>query len=188
MRTGRSQEALAAITRAVQLAPQNAEAHNNLGLALMQVGRPRDAVASLRTAAELNPQYAEAHYNLGHALIAAGDPAGAADQFRETLRVRPDWTPALGSLAWLQATEPAGIRNPGEAIRLASRAADLTGRSDAQVLDVLAAAYAAAGRFADATQTAETAAAIAAQSAPDLALQITERLKAYRAGQPLVTR
>ena len=186
MRTGRSQEALAAIRRALELAPKNAEAHNNLGLALMQTGRPEDAVASLRTAASLNPQYAEAHYNLGHALIAAAQPAAAAGAFREALRVRADWTPALGSLAWLEATEPEGVRNPEEAVRLASRAADLTGRSDAQVLDVLAAAYAAAGRFAEATQTAETAAAIATRSAPDLAAQIGERLKVYRAGQPLV--
>jgi hypothetical protein len=51
---------------------------------------------------------------------------------------------------------------------------------------VLAAAYAAAGRFADATQTAETAAAIAARSAPDLAAQINQRLQVYRTGQPIV--
>jgi Flp pilus assembly protein TadD len=186
MRTGRSQEALAAIRRALELQPTNAEAHNNLGLALMQVGRPEEAVESLRTAAELNPQYSEARYNLGHALIAAGRPAEAVGQFRDALRVRADWTPALASLAWLEATEPEGVRNPDEAVRLASRAADLTGRRDAQVLDVLAAAYAAGGRFAEATETAETAARLAAQSAPELAKQIDERLKVYRAGQPLV--
>jgi Tfp pilus assembly protein PilF len=186
MRTGRSQEALVAIRRALELAPKNAEAHLNLGFALMQTGQQQEAVASLQTAVELNPQYAEARYNLGHALIATGQPAAAAAQFREALQVRPDWPPALGSLAWLEATEPEGIRNPDEAVRLASRAADLTGRNDAQILDVLAAAYAAAGRFADATLTAEAAATIAARSAPDLAAQIEQRLKAYRAGQPLV--
>jgi tetratricopeptide (TPR) repeat protein len=186
MRTGQSQNALAAIRRALQLQPKNSEAHNNLGLALMQVGRPQDAVESLRTATELNPQYSEAHYNLGHALIAAERPAEAAGQFREALHVRADWTPALASLAWLEATEPEGVRNPDEAVRLASRAADLTWRRDAQVLDVLAAAYAAAGLFAEATETAETAARLAAQSAPELAKQIVERLKVYRAGQPIV--
>src|SRR5205823_4390202 len=106
--------------------------------------------------------------------------------FRDALRARVDWTPALASLAWLDATEPAGVRDPDEALRLASRAAELTGGRDAQVLDVLAAAYAAAGRFNDAAQTAQTAAEIASQSAPDLARQIEERLKVYQAGQPLI--
>ena len=53
------------------------------------------------------------------------------------------------------------------------------------MLDVVA-AYAAGGRFAEAVETAETAARLAAQSAPELAKQIDERLKVYRAGQPLV--
>jgi hypothetical protein len=51
---------------------------------------------------------------------------------------------------------------------------------------VLAAAYAAAGRFAEATETAGTAATLAAGSSPQLAAQIRERLTLYRAGQPLV--
>jgi tetratricopeptide (TPR) repeat protein len=186
MRTGRSQEALTSIRRALELEPKNAEAHNNLGLALMQVGRPPEAIESLRRAAELNPQYAEARYNLGHALIAAGQPADASTQFRAALQVKPDWTPALASLAWLEATEPAGVRNPDDALRLALRAADLTGHRDPQVLDVLAAAYAAAGRFAEATATAESAIPLAARSTPELAGQIGERLKVYRAGQPIV--
>jgi hypothetical protein len=69
---------------------------------------------------------------------------------------------------------------------LALRAADLTGHRDPQVLDVLAAAYAAAGRFAEATATAESAIPLAARSTPELAGQIGERLKVYRAGQPIV--
>jgi Flp pilus assembly protein TadD len=183
MRTGRPQEALASIRKALELEPKNAEAHNNLGLALMQAGRAPEAVESLRKATELNPQYAEAHYNLGHALIAAGQPADAAGQFRSALQARVDWTPALASLAWLEATEPDGIRNPDDALRLAMRAADLTGGRDAQVLDTLAAAYAAGGRFQDAAATAQSAIAIAP---PALASQIEERLKMYRAGRPLV--
>jgi tetratricopeptide (TPR) repeat protein len=186
MRTGRSQEALTSIRKALELEPKNAEAHNNLGLALMQAGRPPEAIESLRRAAELNPQYAEARYNLGHALVAAGQPAEAAAQFRAALQVKPDWTPALASLAWLESTEPQGVRNPDEALRLALRAADLTGRRDAQVLDVLAAAYAAAGRFAEAVATAESAIPLAARSTPELAGQIGERLKMYRAGQAIV--
>ena len=186
MRTGRAQEALVSIQRSLQLEPSNAEAHNNLGLALMQVGRSQEAVESLRKAAELNPRYAEARYNLGHSLIAAGRPAEAVSAFREAIRLQADWAPALASLAWLEATEPEGVRNPSDAVALATRAAEVTARRDARVLDALAAAYAAAGRFGEAVETAQAAAAVAGSTTPDLARQIEERLKLYRAGRPLV--
>ena len=64
--------------------------------------------------------------------------------------------PALASLAWLLATAPeAALRDADQAIRLAERAAELTGRRDASALDVLAAAYAAAGQFDRAVDTAQ---------------------------------
>ena len=47
--------------------------------------------------------------------------------------------------AWILATSPDdGSREPGEAVRLAERAAALNGQQDVMVLDVVAAAYAAA--------------------------------------------
>jgi hypothetical protein len=60
----------------------------------------------------------------------------------------------------------------------------LSERRDAQVLDVLAAAYAAAGQFTEANRTAESAAALA--STPDLSAQIKEHLDLYRAGRAIV--
>lgn len=186
MQVGRTQEALASIQRAIALEPRNPEANNNLGLVLLQAGRNEEGVASLQRAVELKPDYAEGHYNLAHALISVGRSSAAVDQFREALRTRPDWTPALASLAWVEATEGGAVRNPGDAVSLATRAADLSGQRDARVLDVLAAALAAAGRFADATHTGERAIAIAAESTPDLAAQIRDRVAIYRAGQSIV--
>ena len=82
------------------------------------------------------------------------------------------------------ATHPdAGMRDAGEAVRLASRAAELASRADPMILDALAAAYAAGGRFEEAIQTAEEAETLAAGSSPELALQISKRLRLYRAGQ-----
>jgi len=187
MQVGRSQDALAAIRRAVELQPDNPETHNNLGLALAQAGRSQEAVASLQHAIELQPDYAEAQYNLAHTFIAVGKPSAAAGEFRNALRGRPDWPVALAALAWLQATQAdPDVRDPAEAVRLASRAADLTERRDVAVLDALAAAYAAAGRFDEAIRTAEAAVTLAASSAPDLAAAIRARLSLYRAGQPVM--
>jgi tetratricopeptide (TPR) repeat protein len=131
---------------------------------------------------ELNPDSPEGRYNLANALAVLGERKAAVGQLRETLRVRPDWPQALASLAGLEMTAPGAAGDPEEPIRLASRAADLSGRRDPYILDVLAAAYAAAGRFTDATRTAQAAeAALASGSAPDLAAQIRAHVGLYRA-------
>ena len=67
---------------------------------------------------------------------------------------------ALSNLAWLLATSAdRSLRNGNEAVRLAERAESASSRSDnhASVLRILAAAYAEAGRFADAKETAQQA-------------------------------
>ena len=48
--------------------PTDAEAHNNLGVALHEQGRLDEAIAACRRALALRPDYAEAHSNLGVAL------------------------------------------------------------------------------------------------------------------------
>ena len=131
---------------------------NNLGLVVMQSGRSADAVSSFARAVELQPDYAEAHYNLAQAYNGVGRSPAAVGEFREALRVRPDWPTALGALAWTESTNgDAGVYDPADAVRLATRAAELSQRKDAPILDALAAAYAAAGRFSEATKIAEEA-------------------------------
>ena len=186
-RTGRFAEALPVLQRAAELQPHDADAQLNLGAALLQVGRHDEAATALAAALRVRPGYVEARYNLAHVYMLIGRHAEAASELRQTLTHRPDWPPAMGMLAWLQATQ-AGVPSDGpeEVVRLASRAAELTGRRDASILDALAASYAAAGRFTEATTTAEEAEVLAARSAPQLAADIRARLDRYRAGQPIV--
>ena len=185
---GRAPEALAPLRRALELRPDIAEAHNNLGLALTQSGGSNeDAVASLQRAVELRPDYREAHYNLAHAL-SMREPHAAVREFREALRLHFDWPEALRDLALLLASHPdSDVRDPTEALRLASRAADLSRQADPFVLAVLAASYAAGGRFAEAIATAEKAESLATDRAPDLREFIRERLSLYRSGRALAT-
>jgi len=61
----------------------------------------------------------------------------------------------------------------------------LTSRQDVMSLDTLAAAYAEAGRFADATATAREAAGVAAAHGdPQTAADINRRLALYASGRP----
>ena len=74
---GESAEALACYQRALQLNPDFAEAHNNLGTALQDQGKIAEALACYRRALQLKPDYAEAHNNLGNALQDQGQIGGS---------------------------------------------------------------------------------------------------------------
>jgi tetratricopeptide (TPR) repeat protein len=146
--SGMLDEAVAEYQRALQLRPEYAVAYNNLGSALLQLGRPKEALSSFRQAAALDGSLGEAHLNVGLIARATGDFREAADRFRRAMDSNPDWVTAIASLASvLAATPDAAVRNPVEAVRLAERAAVLTSRRDANTLDVLAVALAAAGDF-----------------------------------------
>jgi cytochrome c-type biogenesis protein CcmH/NrfG len=56
----------------IQERPSFADAHYELGKALLQQGQVKDAVASLETAARLKPEQPHVHFQLGRAYIAAG--------------------------------------------------------------------------------------------------------------------
>jgi spermidine synthase len=90
------------------------------------------------------------------------------------------------NLAWILATDAeASVRNPEEAIALAEGANRRTGRSHPRALDTLAAAYAAAGRYDEAVETAQHALR-AALGAGDqrFAADIDGRIGLYRSRQP----
>ncbi len=131
-----------------------APAYYNLGLVLTSRRETEEAIGQWRKAMEINPKYAEAHASLGHALYARGRIAEALAHWRDALRLQPNDLPTLQRAARVLATCPeASIRNGSEAVALAVRAVQLSGGKDPAILDTLAAAYAEAGRFAEAVLT-----------------------------------
>jgi predicted TPR repeat methyltransferase len=78
------------LERLVEACPEDARAHQDLGLALLRIGRRSDAAAALRRTIGLAPNYAPGHCNLGLALEECGDLAGAIAALREALRLQPD--------------------------------------------------------------------------------------------------
>src|SRR5262249_14442006 len=86
---GDSPGALAALEKAVEtsretirLKPDDAVAHNSLGLALDAQGKLEEAIAEFRTAIRLKPDDAVAHNSLGFALGAQGKLEEAIAEFR----------------------------------------------------------------------------------------------------------
>ena len=95
---GRNTEALNANQTAVELSPQDAEAHSNLGVTLQELGRLNEAEVSLRQAIVLRPNYPEAHNNLGNALKEQGRLDEAEASYRQAIALRPNYAEAYSNL------------------------------------------------------------------------------------------
>jgi len=65
---GRTSEAEAQLNEALRLQPDNAGAHNNLGILFANEGRLDDAVLHFQRAVELRPDFEDARRNLSIAL------------------------------------------------------------------------------------------------------------------------
>ena len=179
-------EAVAHLRRAVQLRPDFVAAHVNLGAILRLLKRYDEARSELRRALDLQSGNAVAHANLGGIFSTEGRVREAIAEYRLALDANPDLLEPLAALAWALATSPdAAVRRPREAVQLAERAALLTGRRDVTVLDALAAAYASAGRFADAVASEQFALdLVEAAGATAAAAPIRSRLELYWRKKP----
>jgi tetratricopeptide (TPR) repeat protein len=186
LQKGRVNEAVAHYQIAVQINPGFADAHNNLGTVLLQKGSVDEAMVHFQKALQIRPDYADAHCNLGIAFSQKGRMAEAITQYQEALQIKPAVPASQNRLAWLLATCPeASLRNGNKAVELARQANALTGGENPVILHTLAAAFAEAGRFSEAVETAQHALRLAgAQSNTRLAGALQLEIKLYQAGSP----
>ena len=84
---GKLAEAIAHYQQTVAIKPDFAEAHSNLGVALMAQGRPADAVTAYRRALAINPKLVMTYRNLGRVLLGYGDVMGAMALARRALGI-----------------------------------------------------------------------------------------------------
>ena len=96
--TGRKSEAVDANQTAVTLSPQDAAAHNNLGITLHELDRLDEAEASYRQAIALKSDFAEAHYNLGVTLQALDRLDKSEESYRQAIALKPDYAEAHSNL------------------------------------------------------------------------------------------
>jgi tetratricopeptide (TPR) repeat protein len=82
-------EAIAHYQKALQINPDYAEAHYNLGDALIRRGSANEAIAHFQKALEIDPDYAGAHINLGNALLQKGRVDEAITHYQKALQINP---------------------------------------------------------------------------------------------------
>jgi tetratricopeptide (TPR) repeat protein len=184
LQAGDFNAALPELQFALSRRPDDVEIRGSMGLALAAEGDKLGALTNLVAISSLPASLAGA-YQQARLHLAVGAAAEAAIQYRVALRERPDWPEAANDFAWLLASHPdASVRNGVEAVHWAERACLLTANQQPVVLGTLAAAYAEAGRFADAIRTAELAVAVARQSGLQaIADRNEELLRLYRDGK-----
>ncbi len=182
---GKSTEAEREFETALDKRPGYPEAHYQLGMISLNRGAFATGVAHLRAAVDGEPGHARARFSLGQALMGQGQAAEALSQLREAVNLMPDAPQPMLVLAWVLATHPDDrIGRPGEAVALAERANALMTSPNMRGLDVLAAGYAAAGRFDEAVTTARRALdAPPDRGAQELAAGVRQRLDLYSAGR-----
>jgi tetratricopeptide (TPR) repeat protein len=199
---GKTDEAIESYDEALCLNDNDAEAHNELGNLLAKQGKLQQAQAHFSKACKLNPNLiqartrrdklmdilnqAQSYYRQAENLEKQGNLTEAAKNYQQAIFLAPDSLGAHNNLAWIFATsKDKALRNPDEAIRLARKALELTDGNQPAVLDTLAAAYAASGKFAEAVQTAQSGVLLAhKQGKTVLAEKILARMALYEKKQP----
>jgi tetratricopeptide (TPR) repeat protein len=102
--------------------------------------------------------------------------------------MNPERAEALNNLAWLLATHPdSKYRDASKSCELAERACKVTDYKKPDLLDSLAAAYASAGKFQKAIETAQQAIKLAQKDGNEALVQeISNRLEFYKAGRAYI--
>ena len=180
--------------RALAVTSNNQTAHQNLAAALWTKGRIAEsnqharaaAIVHARTTLKDFPYDVPTHNDLGVLLVQSGDVREGIEQWETSLQIDPDDGNALNNLAWVLATFPADpIRDGKRAVELAEKATTLPGGNIPVVLRTLAAAYAEAGDFSKATNTAQRAIDLAtAQNNSSLLATLRHELELYQARTP----
>jgi Flp pilus assembly protein TadD len=178
-------EAERQLRTALELKPREPEFHRSLANALGAQGKINEALAQLRQAADLE-QGVGGRLELANMLHQMGKEREAVAEYRRALAIQPLSVEVLNNLAWILATSADdSVRNGTDAVALAEKACQQTQNQDPMTLGTLAAAYAEAGRFAEASATAEKAANLAAAAGNSQFANLNRQLmQLYRSGKP----
>jgi len=88
--SGRFEQAVAEWQKALQMSPEDAEARNNLGVALAGAGRYEEAITHYREALAVHPDSPDVQNNIGRALAAQGKIDDAIEYYQKAVAAAPN--------------------------------------------------------------------------------------------------
>ena len=179
-------DAIVHYQKAVAIRPDYFLARYGLGHALLERGKLDAAIEHSRAALLIQPNNADCQTILAIALDEEGQSVEAVKHYEKALEISPQSVSALNNLAWLLATgSNASLRNGARAIQLATQADQLSGGTNALVLRTLAAAYAEAGQFGKAIESARSAMQLGRSQGDDsLVTELQQQIALYELGLP----
>jgi tetratricopeptide (TPR) repeat protein len=95
---GQYEAAIAEWNKALEISPEDAKAHNNLGIALVRQGRIEEAITHFQKATEINSRFDRAEYNLGCAFAKLERPDQAIAHWQRALVLNPSYADAHNDL------------------------------------------------------------------------------------------
>jgi Flp pilus assembly protein TadD len=184
--TGDYNGAISNYQNSLQFSANQPDIQIKLGQSFAHNNQPDQAIAAFQKAVVFQPDNTEAHLNLAILLESTGRDSEAIEQYQKIIELEPDAVIVLNNLAWLLATDSdARLRNGSEAISLAEHACELTHFQEPLFIGTLAAAYAEAGRFNEAVDSAGKARDVAlAHGEQRIADQNRHLLELYKTGHP----
>ncbi|MGA2914841.1 MAG: tetratricopeptide repeat protein [Sedimentisphaerales bacterium] len=178
---GKFDDAISLYNKGLQIAPDSIELHINLGTALARSGRLDEAVKEYQKSLQMKPDNPEVLESLGIILFQQGKTDEAFKYFTETLRIdpnRPQGHYYLGQILAQRGKIDDAIEHFDDALRL---------KPTVKFMNVLAAAYAAAGNFNKAIEITEKALELCrSPEQKTVKEELEKRLTLYKAGKPYI--
>lgn len=186
-RSGRPDEALSHFETAARLDPRNDRAILGLGRMYLGFARHDAAEPVFRRLVDLRPNFGMGYVGVATCLRAKGQWGAAAQFLQDGLDPTNNDVAVQSMLALIYSTAPdPQVRNGVLAVSIMEGVVAKIGRTNVQVLDTLAAAYAEAGRFDEAVRVSDEAVGIAEQAGNRTAADESRRRSGlYRQSQPL---
>ena len=179
-------DAISHYHEALKLNPNDLAAHYHLATALRATDDLKGAEQHLRIVLKADPQNPIMHHELGATVQQAGRAVEALRHYHRSLELKDDSPNTLTLAAWILAAHPDDeIRRPTEAVKLAERASELTGRRHPGVEDTLAVACAAVGDFNRAVKVAQRSIELLLDTRDEASADtVRSRMKLYEQSQP----
>ena len=95
---GETAKALEGFRKTIELNPNYADGHSNLGAMLVRQGKLGEAAASFKRTLQIKPDYAEAYNNLGNILKGQGKLDEALESYKRALEIKPNYPVAYNNL------------------------------------------------------------------------------------------
>jgi tetratricopeptide (TPR) repeat protein len=149
---GKLDDAIAAFDKVIAADPTKVAAYYWRGWSYQSKKVFDMALADYNKVLELNPKYTNAVTGRARLFDSKHEFSKAIAEYEKAIELDPRCLEAYNNLAWLLATTPAdGVRNGAKAVEYGQNALALADKGKSFIyMDTLAAAYAEAGRFADA--------------------------------------